>query len=236
MATPKYFSQLPNIDYKYAINKAGIHQSILIKDYFHHLVIRDDIFREDTIYMPYYIKNGERPDQISYDLYNDEQYYWIILHLNDIIDYYSDWPLSSDDLDLYVHKKYGSIENTEAPHHYETIETYDTEGNLIMPGRGTPGPDRGGLAMSGMVVPENFEYTYPSYPGSSVFSTKSGSTGIEASCTAITNRRYEYDLNEDKSQIYVLKKKFITDYTKEIRQYFKSIDDMESQLTVGDLP
>ena len=71
MATPKYFNQFPNIEYPYRLNKAGIADTIQIKDYFHFLTVRDGIFKNDTLYTPYYINNGERPDQISWNLYSD---------------------------------------------------------------------------------------------------------------------------------------------------------------------
>ena len=32
--------------------------------------------------------NLRDPDQISYEQYGDEQYYWIILQINEIIDFY----------------------------------------------------------------------------------------------------------------------------------------------------
>ena len=67
MATPKYFQDFPNINYTLRANRAGKTDSILIKDYFHLLRVREDIFSEDTLYVPYIVKNGERPDQISYE-------------------------------------------------------------------------------------------------------------------------------------------------------------------------
>ena len=79
MAKPDYFKYFPNIEYPVKLLKSGKTESITIKDYFHLLLPRDDIFKEDTLYEQYYVKNGQRPDQISYNLYGDEQYYWIIL-------------------------------------------------------------------------------------------------------------------------------------------------------------
>ena len=71
MASPEYFSRFPNIDYGVKINKAGLVDTIKIKDYFHLLTVRDDITPTTTIYEPYFVKNGERPDQVSYDYYGD---------------------------------------------------------------------------------------------------------------------------------------------------------------------
>ena len=158
MASPKYFSYFPNIQYAQNVDRNGKIDYIEIKDYFHLLTVRDDVFREDTLYTRYSIKNGERPDQISYKFYGDEQFYWIILQLNDITDYYSQWPLSQFELEQYITKKYGpnGAGNT---HHFETVETYDQDSppNLVLPGR--------------LEVSENFKFTYPVTPGASVYKT-----------------------------------------------------------------
>jgi hypothetical protein len=50
MSTPKYFRNFPNIQYAVSANKAGIPTYINIKDYFKLLKVRDDIFREETLY------------------------------------------------------------------------------------------------------------------------------------------------------------------------------------------
>jgi len=226
MATPKYFSNFPNIDYALKMNKAGIVDYITVKDYFHLLVTRDDIRAEKTIYSPYVIKNGERPDQIAYKEYGDEQYYWIILQVNEITDYYSEWPLSQYELDEYIIKKYGLV-GAEEVRHYETLEIKNEDGIVIVPGRGAPDPNRGGLAQQGLRVPEDYTVTIDG-------KTYKGPNGPLPACTPITNRQHEYDLNEDKGQIFILQKKYIKDYMFEIRRYIANLPKMKSVVDVSD--
>ena len=236
MTYPTYFSEFPNIKYPYKINKAGVIDTFTIKDFFHLLKVRDEILSTDTIFDPYNIINGERPDQVSYKLYNDESLYWIILQVNDIVDVHNDWPLSSYELDEYVLKKYGSLESANEPHHYETIETFDGAGNLVLPGRGGMGLiDRGGVARSGLKVPENYTFTYQLYPGGQERRTLSGSTGRYPSCTPITNLQYEHDVNEDKSQIWVLQQKYLSRYLAEVYEYTSKISDIDASLDVSDI-
>ena len=232
MATPNYFSKFPNLRYGVSMNRAGVVEYINIKDYFNHVVLREYEFSRGTLISPYVVKNGERPDQISYNEYEDEQYYWIILQVNNIVDYYNEWPLSQYDLDKMIVQKYGN--NTEEVHHYETIEIKDAKGNVVLPGRGTLGPDRGGLAKPGLRVSEDYSFTYPTYPGSNVFITKSGSTGTSAVCTPITNRQYEYDLNEDKSQIWILNPGLLPDFLRDLSKYTGGLVDQQSELDVSD--
>lgn len=237
MASPKYFSYLPNIDYPVRMNRAGLVDTLKVKDFFHLMKIREDLFDDETLYEPYYIENGERPDQVSYGFYGDAQYYWVILQTNDIVDVYQDWPLSSWELDEYVLKKYGSHEKAGETHHYETITTYDDEGNLVLPGRGMPGPDRGGLAQNGLRVSENYTFTYPTYPGSAEYVTLSGSSGVRPACTPVSNRQFEFNVNQDKSQIWILQEKYLPDYVREVQNYYGSIksSDLSTELNLSDI-
>lgn len=203
MSNPKYFQYFPNIQYADSVNKAGKPNFITIKDYFHLLTVRDDIYREETLYTTYTIKNGERPDQVSYKFYQDEQYYWILLQINNITDYYNQWPLSEKELTEFTYKKYGGAAGAGRIHHYETVATYD-EGsppNLVLPG--------------GLVVPENFKFTYPTSPGSTVYKTTRPIN--------ISNFTYERMLNDKKADIFIMDKKYIYDYDKEVRTYAKNL-------------
>ena len=130
MSTPQYFKSFPDLDYTISANRAGIPTNIKIKDYFHLLRIREDIFKKDTLYYKYVIRNGERPDQIAYKEYGQESWYWIVLQTNDIVDYYSEWPLSFQELEKFILKKYGSYEKAGEVRHYETVDEYDGEGTM----------------------------------------------------------------------------------------------------------
>jgi len=236
MAYPDYFSRFPDIKYPYKINRAGVVDTFTIKDYFHLLKVREDILDIDTFYSPMTIMNGERPDQMAYRIYEDESLYWVILQVNDIVDVHNEWPLGNYELDQYILKKYGSIEASNQVHHYETIETFDNDGNRVLPGRGGDSPvDRGGIAQSGLRVPENFTFTYRPIPGQQFTRTLSGSTGRLASCTPITNRQYEYDVNEDKSQVFILQKKYLSQYLQEVSSYASRISDIDASLEVSDI-
>lgn len=213
MATPNYFSKLPNLKYAQSVNKAGHVNYITTKDFFRLLKPKDDIFKEDTIYTTYVVKDGERPDQISYEQYGDEQYYWIILQINEIIDFYNEWPLSNKELEEYCKKKYGSLEGMNKISHYETVETIDSNGNNVLPG--------------GLTVPQDFIYYYPAYPGSDVT--------LSSLPTEVTFYAQEKRLNEKKSEIFILKERYISDYVREVKQFgFRSQQQDFSQISISD--
>ena len=79
MSTPNFFKHFKDINYAVGADRSGRLNYIKTKDFFRSLVIREDIFAQDTLYIDYTVEHGQRPDQISYEKYGDEQYYWIIL-------------------------------------------------------------------------------------------------------------------------------------------------------------
>ena len=215
MTAPTYFRNFPNIRYALRANKAGKTEGILIKDYFNLLKVRSDVFREDTLYSPYTVKNGQRPDQISFDFYGDEQFYWIILQINDITDYYNEWPLSEDELTAFVYKKYGGAAGAAQVHHFETVPVTDQQEPPVQ------------LLPGGLEVPANYEFSYPAFPGSNV--------RLTARPVEVTNYQYERRLNDKKAQIYILDKRYIWDYEREVRNYAKNLDDLASFVDISNV-
>ena len=210
---PKYFFDFPNIRYAVSANSAGIPNYINIKDFFHLLKPRDDIFREDTIYQEYIVKNGERPDQIARDFYDDEQYYWIILQINEITDYYNQWPLSQYELDEFITRKYQTDAKAGEAHHYETPEVIDINQNVLL--------------RAGHSVPKDFQFKYRPDPNETFIST--------AFPIEVSNRTYEYRLNDQKSVIQVLQPKYVFDYAREVQNYAYNLPEQESFADLGTL-
>ena len=58
----------------------------------------------------------------------------VVLLTNNIISIKNDWPLDSQSFNKYVLDKYETEENLYASHHYETLETRDKYGRVIVPG------------------------------------------------------------------------------------------------------
>ena len=68
----------------------------------------------------YNVKDGETPEMIAHKYYGDINLHWTILTVNDIIDYYEDWPMSVQKFEEFVANKYT---NPQAIHHYEITQT-----------------------------------------------------------------------------------------------------------------
>lgn len=79
-----------------------------------------DKVKENAIYYIYYtIQDSETIDIVAYKLYKDPNLFWVIAMTNNILDTQFDWPLSSNELDKVVIRKYGATKTQDA-HHYET--------------------------------------------------------------------------------------------------------------------
>ena len=211
MGKPNYFSNFPNIDYAIESDHAGNLTTLEINDYFHLLRVREDIFAEDTLYTKDQVVNGGRPDQVAYKKYGDERYYWLVLQVNDIVDYYNQWPLSSVEFEKFVVKKYGSYEAAHDTHHYETIQTLDSDGNLVLP--------------KGLTVDKDFAYEYRV--------SRDDDDTKKSYPREVTNWEYEHELNEEKANISIIRQDYIPDVMRDIQNYARNLRKVSSELTLG---
>lgn len=63
-------------------------------------------------YVPYEVKEGERPEEVAYYYYGSASFAFLVLLANNIIDPYSQWPKSQYDLDEYIKVKYSEASGT----------------------------------------------------------------------------------------------------------------------------
>ena len=75
-----------------------------------HKLIKDDV----NSLMNYEVQQGEQPDHVAYNYYEDPKLTWLVLLPNNIIDPYFQWPLSVYDFDQWIKKKYGTIATAQA--------------------------------------------------------------------------------------------------------------------------
>jgi len=130
-----YFRELPDLEYlSQSPDRKSNGDYIKVKNIFRRPKLREDIKNAITAFNYYQVEDGERPDQIAEKLYNDSTLDWVILITNNIINIKNDWPLDTQSFNNYVLDKYGSEENLYKAHHYETVETRDNYGRLVVPG------------------------------------------------------------------------------------------------------
>jgi len=125
-----YFSMFPEIVY----DAKGNNKYTLMKDIFRRVKISSSARNAIMEYDYYDVQDGEAPEIIAYKYYGDAELHWTILVANNIVDYYHDWPMSSQTFEQYMKEKYT---NPDAIHHYEIEQTSGDTTEVIDVGMNT---------------------------------------------------------------------------------------------------
>ena len=197
---PTYFRQLPDVEYPSRLpGEDKISEYVTTKNLFKRGKIRDDIFGNLAFFTKYKIIGDDRPDNVAYDVYQDETLDWLILLSNNIINVNSQWPLTQNSFHNFLLSKYGSEEAVQDIHHYETIEVKDSFGVTILPAGLNLPPDA--------QLSTRYSVTYyDSGLGTNV--TRGGSIA-DLIVSEVTNYVYEVRLEEAKRNIFILKPEYL---------------------------
>lgn len=115
-----FLDAFPKISYDIAKQKYSNYQ--LVTNITFRFGFIKEILNNISAYYFYRIKDGERPEILAENIYNNSEAYWIILMANDMYDPQYDWPLDYKTFQKYIIKKYGSTEWAKTNyHHYEKI-------------------------------------------------------------------------------------------------------------------
>ncbi len=117
-----YFNSMPKIYY----DSAGTGQPKIVTNIMRRVGIRAKVKVNTMLFDTYKLREGETPEIIAHKLYGDPELHWIIMLVNNIIDRYHDWPMSSNQFNSYLNQKYVDADgnpNTDGVHHYEINQT-----------------------------------------------------------------------------------------------------------------
>ena len=184
-----YFRNIP--DFEYVSRNAdtkNISEYQKVKNLFKRGKLKNDIFNDLTYFTKYQIVGDERPDNVAYNVYNDETLDWVILLANNITNIQTEWPLDHQSYYNFLIDKYGSEEEIHGVHHYETQQVRDTNETIIVP--------------EGLKVPQDYSIEFYD-------SRLDSYTTVSNITTEITNYTYENNIEENKRNIYVLKSVYL---------------------------
>ena len=184
----KYFSQVPDFQYVSRLPNASISEYITVKNLFKRGKLKEDIAADATLFTKYKVQGDDRPDNVASKVYGDVNLDWLVMLCNNIINLQSEWPLLQAEFDRYLIDKYGSYENLNLIHHYETIEIKNQMGVVLVP--------------EGLTVDSDYSITYFDW----VDEKEITQTNI---VTPITNEDYETKLDDEKRNILLLKPKYL---------------------------
>ena len=182
-----YFNRVPNFEYVSRLADANISDYIPVKNLFKRGKLREDIFQDLAVFTKYQIKGDDRPDNVASDFYGDSNLDWLVLVCNNIQNIQTEWPLTQRGFDTYLLEKYGSYENMNATHHYETVEVKNESGVKIV--------------SQGLKVDSDFSVTY--------FDDTIEQYITKYPAQEITNYQYEDKLQNDRRNIFLLKPRYL---------------------------
>lgn len=203
-----FFDSTPEVLYPDFLDKSKLKLS---KNLFRKVRIRDNYNSSFLVSKKYVIQPGETPDKIAFSLYGDSEWYWTILLVNNIVDMNTQWPLEGDEFENYIEDKYG--ENQNKPKHWETNEIKDSSDRVVLEKGIIIETFEGRTNQLETNYYPNWSFTYlDSYTVDSenrILSSVEKTVSAEIGLTKVTNREYEYDLNELKREIYIPKKSLL---------------------------
>lgn len=119
-----FFDDFPSITYLYHID--GKNDLRVVKDITRNIRVKKNILSNITLYEDYDIVDGDTPENIADKVYGNPNLNWVVMLVNERFSNLTDFPLTNDQLEKYVFKKYGN--QREAQHllygnlHFETPE------------------------------------------------------------------------------------------------------------------
>jgi hypothetical protein len=144
--------------------------------------IKDALLADPYAFLPYTIKDGERAEDIAYYYYGDQSKVWLVYLANNIIDPYTQWPMSNDNMAKTIAKKYKtqSGQLTDDAVVFWSMAT-NTSNNIVHYANND----------DPTILVSKDTYTYnPAF--------------ISAQWTAVRVYDYEMQLNEDRRNIYLV--------------------------------
>ena len=225
-----YFRELPNIRYQSFLNhKKSTKDFVDIKNIFRRTKLFDYLSNNVSLFNKYVIEDGERPDTIAESLYNNAEFDYIVVLVAGITNITHQWPLQDFQMYDFALGKYGSEENMNAIHHYETYEIKDSENRLILP--------------PNLIVDSSFKidgsalrfgtnrFTLISQAGNTQLDDKDEYTvTTDNIARAVTNLENEFTENEKKREINILKSPYLQLFINDLRDVVK-YDKSSSYIT-----
>ena len=81
---------VPDFNYVSWKREKNISEYLRVKNLFKRVRI-NDLFNDLTYFTKYKVVNDERPDQVAYKIYGTQDYDWIVLLSNNIVNVQSEW-------------------------------------------------------------------------------------------------------------------------------------------------
>jgi hypothetical protein len=169
----------------------------------------DDVLSNPFVFLPYTVKEGEKPEDIAHNYYGSVEATWVVMMANNIVDPYTQWPMTSEVFADYIISKYAIQSGLTG---YDVIAWTQNEtsiANIVYYYKTTE---------TGMVLrvsPDTFPYVY---------NNNSEITGrnVPVGWSALRIYDHENDINENKREIVVVEQRQYEQINKEFKRLIKA--------------
>ena len=208
-----YFSKYPSIYYSFDDYKTSKYVTNILSRF-----SLESALKENTsVFYNYDIRDGDTPEILASKLYGSSERHWMVLAMNDIVDPQFDWPLQYETLITFVDEKYMANANSNTAGAGLTwsrgnIQSYYRVETTTMPGN--------------IIDVKEYEIDANTYANTVISLnnsvTLSDNTVVIFDTTKITKSYYEheFELNEQKRKIKLIKPEFVSALETELEQVF----------------
>lgn len=167
------------------------------------------------VFLPYTVKEGEKPEDIAYYYYGSVDFTWVVLMANEIKDPYNEWYVDEEKFHQLLIKKYAELSGFTDYRVVDWCRSHTNIYNVLY-------YEKDGLIRS----PESFETTYEYDVEGNIVLLSNGMKKIlnrieEFGWTPVRIYDYEYILNENKKEILLVDKSYIYQIEKEFKKKIK---------------
>lgn len=220
-----FFSLFPKIAYD--MTRSGAANFDLVTNIFFRIAFLNTLKHNAFSYYEYIVKEGESPEIIADKYYGDPEAHWIILISNDIVDAQNDWVLHYEQFNKYIIGKYGSLAAAQLQIHHTDMIFRRTDQSGIVTNTSIQIDTtsvNANIANSLPTVPYNTTGNLPlAEPAGIQYLLPNGQVVREASFYRQTTCfDWEFDQNEQKRNIKLIRKDYYTQIMAEFAALVRS--------------
>lgn len=198
----KSFNKVVTTDYK--------NNLILLTNLLQRVDIIPKLLNNPLVFYSYDIQENDTPEIIADKYYGDPYRYWLVLLANQITDPQWEWPLTSQQFNLYLNDKYSTVANSNTVLSYtqSTIQQY------VKTITTTDSISSNTTSLSIIVD----QPTYTLIQTGSTKQTFSDGSSVTETITknAVSIYDYEINLNESKRNIQLINKNYAYEFEKQL--------------------
>ena len=220
----KYFRHFPKTFYTPSDDSPGLDSVTNIISRF---TIEPTLLENTNLFYPYDVQDTDTPEIIADKIYGNSERHWIVLAVNQIVDPQWDWPLNQDTFIKYVNDKYtanADTENNETGIQWALDESnihayFKVVTRTITAGASNRESRSRNQTIEKLEIDAN---TYASVGITTNSYTLNDGNIVTEEVTKSTESYYTYEFNEneEKRSIKILKNDFVLELEKEFKGVF----------------